>query len=112
MVDTRRERRSAATLARAYKALKYIVYALLSVNIALFLNEEMASSAHAAPSGMDLFTVIQLFSATLDTAAWVLLLLLLWTKILILLKQYGDYQSSISMKVVVNVPHVEKVRAG
>ena len=76
MVDTRREGGSAATLASAYKALKYVVYALLSVNIALFLNEEMASSAHAAPSGMDLFTVIQLFSATLDTAAWVLLLLL------------------------------------
>ena len=76
MVNTLREDGSGETFARVYKALKYIVYGLLSVNIALFLNEEMASSAHAAPSGMDLFTVIQLFSATLDTAAWVLLLLL------------------------------------
>ena len=76
MVDTLREGESAETFARVYKAMKYVVYALLSVNIALFLDEEMASSAHAATSGMDLFTVIQLFSATLDTAAWVLLLLL------------------------------------
>ena len=76
MVNTLREDGSGEIFARVYKALKYVVYGLLSVNIALFLNEEMASSAHAAPSGMDLFTVIQLFSATLDTAAWVLLLLL------------------------------------
>ncbi|MBT6039746.1 MAG: shikimate kinase, partial [Halieaceae bacterium] len=61
---------------RVYKVLKYVVYALLSVNIVLFLNEEVASAAHATTSDLDIFTGIQLFSATLDTAAWVLLLLL------------------------------------
>lgn len=76
MVDTQREGGSAEKLARVYKVLKYVVYALLSVNIVLFLNEELASAAHAATSELDLLTAIQLFSATLDTAAWVLLLLL------------------------------------
>jgi len=76
MVDTQREGGSAEKFARVYKVLKYVVYALLSVNIVLFLNEELASAAHAATSELDLLTAIQLFSATLDTAAWVLLLLL------------------------------------
>ena len=76
MVDTQREGSSAEKFARVYKASKYVVYALLSVNIVLFLNEELASAAHAATSDLDIFTGIQLFSATLDTAAWVLLLLL------------------------------------
>ena len=76
MVDTPREGSSAEKFARVYKVLKYVVYALLSVNIVLFLNEEVASAAHATTSDLDIFTGIQLFSATLDTAAWVLLLLL------------------------------------
>ena len=76
MVETQRESSSAEKFARVYKVLKYVVYALLSVNIVLFLNEELASAAHASTSDLDIFTGIQLFSATLDTAAWVLLLLL------------------------------------
>jgi hypothetical protein len=76
MVDTPREGSSAEKFTRVYKVLKYVVYALLSVNIVLFLNEEVASAAHATTSDLDIFTGIQLFSATLDTAAWVLLLLL------------------------------------
>jgi hypothetical protein len=76
MVDTLREGGSATTFARVYKALKYVVYALLSVNIVLFLNEELASATHSSAVNLDVFTLVQLFSATLDTAAWVLLLLL------------------------------------
>lgn len=59
-----------------YRAAKYLIYGLLTVNVGLFLQEEMLSAQHALDSGSNLSSLIQLFSATLDTAAWVILLLL------------------------------------
>jgi hypothetical protein len=59
-----------------YRAAKYLIYGLLTVNVGLFLQEEMLSAQHALNSGSNLSSLIQLFSATLDTAAWVILLLL------------------------------------
>ena len=59
-----------------YRAAKYLIYGLLTVNVGLFLQEEMLSAQHALNSGSSLSSLIQLFSATLDTAAWVILLLL------------------------------------
>lgn len=76
MVDVLRHGWPEGTAARLYRLLKYLVYALLSLNIWFFLEEELASATHAATVDTDLFTWIQLFSATLDTVAWVLLLLL------------------------------------
>lgn len=58
-----------------YRVVKYTTYALLTLNLWLFLSEEIVSAQHAAAdSGVAMG--IQLFSATLDTAAWVILLLL------------------------------------
>lgn len=76
MVDVLRHGWPEGTAARLYRLLKYLVYALLSLNIWFFLEEELVSATHAATVDTDLFTWIQLFSATLDTVAWVLLLLL------------------------------------
>lgn len=59
-----------------YRVAKYLIYGLLTVNVGLFLQEEMVSAQHALDSGSNLSSLIQLFSATLDTAAWVILLLL------------------------------------
>lgn len=64
------------SMAVLYRGLKYAVYALLSVNIWLFLQEELVSASHATAPGTDILAWIQLYSATLDTAAWVILLLL------------------------------------
>ena len=55
---------------------KYLIYALLSLNIWLFLAEENDSARFAIASGEDVVMGVQLFSATLDTLAWVILLLL------------------------------------
>lgn len=55
---------------------KYLTYALLSLNIFLFLAEEIGSAQFAIASGQYVATGVQLFSATLDTLAWVILLLL------------------------------------
>lgn len=59
-----------------YRAAKYLIYGLLTLNIGLFLQEELLSAQHALSDGQNLASLIQLFSATLDTAAWVVLLLL------------------------------------
>lgn len=68
---------SSYTIGRVfYRVAKYLIYGLLTVNVGLFLQEEMVSAQHALDSGSNLSSLIQLFSATLDTAAWVILLLL------------------------------------
>lgn len=62
--------------AHAFTAVKYLVYLLLSFNVYLFLQEELSALDHTFVDGFELSQVIQVFSATIDTAAWVLLLLL------------------------------------
>ena len=59
-----------------FRWVKYATYLLLSLNIWLFFAEEMDSARFAVASGEAVATGIQLFSATLDTVAWVILLLL------------------------------------
>jgi hypothetical protein len=59
-----------------FRAFKYTVYALLTLNIFLFFQEESLATAQTFSQGMSLQNIIQGFAATIDTAAWVLLLLL------------------------------------
>ncbi len=59
-----------------FTALKYIVYALLSFNVYLFLQEELGALEHTFTQSLEPGQVIQVFSATIDTTAWVILLLL------------------------------------
>ena len=59
-----------------FRWVKYLTYALLSLNIFLFLAEEIGSARFAVASGEDVVMGVQFFSATLDTLAWVILLLL------------------------------------
>ena len=59
-----------------FRWVKYLTYALLSLNIFLFLAEEIGSAQFAIASGEDVAMGVQLFSATLDTLAWVILLFL------------------------------------
>lgn len=61
---------------QVFVAVKYLTYVLLSFNVYLFLEEELVSAAHSGLANLDPAALVQLFSATLDTAAWVLLLLL------------------------------------
>ena len=59
-----------------YRWAKYFIYAMLSLNIWFFLAEELASAQFSLQADDTAVTGIQLFSATLDTLAWVILLLL------------------------------------
>jgi hypothetical protein len=61
---------------RVFTAVKYTVYLLLCFNVYLFLDEELAALQHTFVDGFSPGQLIQVFSASIDTAAWVILLLL------------------------------------
>ena len=61
---------------RIFQFFKYSVYALLTINVYLFFDEEWAASAHRFVDGIILADVIEGFAASIDTAAWVVLLLM------------------------------------
>ena len=63
-------------LHQVFRWVKYLTYALLSLNIWLFFAEELNSARFAIETGEEVALEVQLFSATLDTLAWVILLLL------------------------------------
>ena len=63
-------------LHQVFRWVKYLTYALLSLNIWLFFSEELNSARFAIETGEEVALGVQLFSATLDTLAWVILLLL------------------------------------
>ena len=64
---------SSTTSYRVFTAVKYLVYALLSFNVYLFLQEELGALEHTFVDGIEPGQIIQVFSATIDTAAWVIL---------------------------------------
>ncbi len=59
-----------------FQVFKYSVYALLSYNIYLFFLEDLAASSHTFVNGVDLYDIGRAFSATIDTLAWVILIVL------------------------------------
>lgn len=59
-----------------FQFFKYIVYVLLTMNIYWFFDEEFTAAALQFPGGVPAVDLIEAFSATIDTAAWVVLLLL------------------------------------
>ncbi len=61
---------------RWFTAIKYVTYALLMVNAGLFLQEELLALEHTYSDGVATSQLIQVFSATVDTIAWIVLLLL------------------------------------
>ncbi len=61
---------------RLFTWVKYLTYSLLSINVLLFLQEELLALEHTFVHGVALGQIIQVFAATIDTGAWVILLLL------------------------------------
>ena len=59
-----------------FQFFKYVVYVMLAMNIYWFFAEEVAAAALQFPGGVAAGDLIEAFSATIDTAAWVVLLLL------------------------------------
>jgi hypothetical protein len=61
---------------KLYVAFKYIVFILLSINVFVFLREESNANTHLFSSGVNIARIIEAYAATIDTASWVMLLLL------------------------------------
>ena len=61
---------------RLFQLFKYSVYALLAFNVYAFWSEEVLAAAMLYPAGISLSEIIGSFPATIDTAAWVVLLLM------------------------------------
>ena len=61
---------------KLFVAFKYTIYALLALNVYLFFAEEWAAAAHRFSGGIAFTDVIEGFAASIDTAAWVVLLLM------------------------------------
>ena len=59
-----------------YRLFKYTIYALLSYNIYLFFIDEYTASNQMFSDGVGWRNLIEAYSATIDTASWVVLLLL------------------------------------
>lgn len=59
-----------------YQGFKYLIYILLAINVYLFFSEEWLASKVIFATGVNLDTIIEAFSSTIDTAAWLVLLLL------------------------------------
>lgn len=61
---------------RLFQLFKYAVYALLAFNISVFWSEEVLAATVQFPNGVNLSNLIDAYAATIDTAAWVVLLLM------------------------------------
>ena len=59
-----------------YTAFKYTVYFLLGVDTVLFFQEDLAASAETFGGNIGWGNVVEAFTAAIDTAAWLVLLLL------------------------------------
>ena len=59
-----------------FQLFKYAVYSLLILNVFLFLNKELKAAAHRFADGIIWSDMIDAFSSTIDTGAWVILILL------------------------------------
>lgn len=59
-----------------YKTFKYAVYVSLTLNIFLFFQEESLATQQTFSQGIGVADIIQGFAATIDTAAWVFLLII------------------------------------
>ena len=61
---------------RLFNLFKYIIYVLLAYEIVLWFQEDLAASAEIFGDTVTWRNVVEAYSATIDTAAWVVLLLL------------------------------------
>ena len=59
-----------------FRVFKYTIYAVLALNILLFFQEESLATAQTFSQGINLKQIIHGFAATIDTAAWLVLLLI------------------------------------
>ena len=60
-----------------FQFFKYAIYGLLTLNIYLFFSIEYLAAQLQFPSGVAAADLIEAYASSIDTAAWVVLLLML-----------------------------------
>ncbi len=63
-----------STRHRVFQAFKYGIYGLLVINLAVFFRTELAASEFTFANGLSWSQWFEAYSATIDTAAWIVLL--------------------------------------
>jgi len=61
---------------RLYQLFKYAVYIALAFNVYVFFSDELLAAKLQFPNGVPFTDLIEAYAATIDTAAWVVLLLM------------------------------------
>ncbi|HNP64961.1 MAG TPA: hypothetical protein PKH39_13575 [Woeseiaceae bacterium] len=61
---------------KLFQFFKYVVYTLLAFNVFVFWREEFLAAVLQFPNGVEISHIIASFPATIDTAAWLVLLLM------------------------------------
>jgi len=79
---------------------KYTVYALLMINVYVFFAEEWAAVGHRFADGLGFGDIIEAFAASIDTAAWVILLLMFELETFILSDEQTTRRIRISLHVL------------
>jgi hypothetical protein len=79
---------------------KYTVYALLMINVYVFFAEEWAAVSHRFAGGLGAGDIIEAFAASIDTAAWVVLLLMFELETFILSDEQTTRRVRVSLHVL------------
>lgn len=85
---------------KVFHYFKYTVYALLTVNVYLFFSEEWAAVSHRFADGLAPSDIIEAFAASIDTAAWVALLLMFELQTFVLTDEQATRRTTVTLHVL------------
>lgn len=85
---------------KLFQLFKYAVYALLAFNIVLFYREESLAAVVQFPGGTPISALIQVYASTIDTIAWVILLLMFELETFVLEDQHYNKTVTWTLKAV------------
>lgn len=85
---------------RIFHYFKYTIYALLMVNVYVFFSEEWAALSHRFADGLAPGDIIEAFAASIDTAAWVVLLLMFELETFVLTDEHTSKRTTVTLHVL------------
>lgn len=85
---------------KVFHYFKYTVYALLMLNVYLFFAEEWAALSHRFADGLGPGDIIEAFAASIDTTAWVVLLLMFELQTFVLTDEHVSGRVKMTLHVL------------
>jgi hypothetical protein len=80
-----------------YQLFKYLIYSLLTVNVFVFFGEEWQAARLEYPHGIPGSEIFKAYAATIDTAAWVVLLLMFELETYVLEDRHFTHRVKLSL---------------